>query len=231
MNEKNNQIVAVIPVRSGSVRIKDKNFLPFRETSLLLEKIKTLKKIPWIDDICVSTNSKRAIDIATDYGCIIHPRHEYFCDEERSNFSEVVVNIASFLNQEYLLWSSCVSPCISVDTYIDAWSLFQGVVDSRVDSVISVEEIREYFLYQGQPLNFNVGAGHVRTQKLAPVAKITGGIYFAKRADIIKWRYLFGGSVAYLPLSFPETIDINNESDYRLAVLADHYWDRLKGFS
>ena len=53
---------AVIPVRKGSQRVKDKNLRPFAGTSLLNVKIETLLQVPEIDEIIVTTNSEAAIE-------------------------------------------------------------------------------------------------------------------------------------------------------------------------
>ena len=39
------KITAVIPIRKGSERIKDKNLKPFGDTTLLENKIQILKKV------------------------------------------------------------------------------------------------------------------------------------------------------------------------------------------
>jgi CMP-N-acetylneuraminic acid synthetase len=39
------KIVAVIPIRKGSQRVKNKNFKPFGNKNLLIHKIEMLKKL------------------------------------------------------------------------------------------------------------------------------------------------------------------------------------------
>ena len=52
------KIVAIIPIRKNSRRIKNKNFINFYKGNSLLEiKIKQLKKINKIDKIIVSSDS------------------------------------------------------------------------------------------------------------------------------------------------------------------------------
>lgn len=57
------KITAVIPIRSGSQRVKDKNLRPFGDTTLMELKIKTLMQVPELDSIIVNTNSEEAISI------------------------------------------------------------------------------------------------------------------------------------------------------------------------
>jgi len=55
------KITAVVPIRKGSQRIIDKNFIPFVDGKSLLEvKLEILKKITLIDEIIVNTDSDKA---------------------------------------------------------------------------------------------------------------------------------------------------------------------------
>lgn len=56
------KITAVIPIRSGSQRVKDKNLREFGDTCLMELKIKNLLNVPEIDEIIVNTNSEEAIN-------------------------------------------------------------------------------------------------------------------------------------------------------------------------
>lgn len=57
------KITAVIPIRSGSQRVKDKNLRPFAGTTLMENKVEMLLNVPELDSIIVNTNSVEAIEI------------------------------------------------------------------------------------------------------------------------------------------------------------------------
>ena len=57
-------ITAVIPVRSGSTRCKNKNIRYFNESNLLKMKIEQLKKVKNLDRILVSSNCDEMLNIA-----------------------------------------------------------------------------------------------------------------------------------------------------------------------
>lgn len=61
------KITAVIPIRKGSQRVKDKNLRPFGDTSLMELKLSSLLKVPELDAIVVNTNSDEAIEITKRY--------------------------------------------------------------------------------------------------------------------------------------------------------------------
>lgn len=51
------KMTAIIPVRAGSRRLKNKNILPFGDSNLLVWKIRQLKTVESIDNIIVSSDS------------------------------------------------------------------------------------------------------------------------------------------------------------------------------
>jgi CMP-N,N'-diacetyllegionaminic acid synthase len=63
-----NSIFAIIPARSGSKGIKDKNLLEIKEKSLLEWTISAAKKCPSISKIFVSTDSTQYAEIAIALG-------------------------------------------------------------------------------------------------------------------------------------------------------------------
>lgn len=62
------RIIAVIPARGGSKRIKNKNIKLFNGKPLISYCINELKKIKDIDSIVVSTDSKKIKEISERYG-------------------------------------------------------------------------------------------------------------------------------------------------------------------
>ena len=57
------KVVAIIPTRKGSQRVKDKNTKRFGDTNLLEHKIKQLKKIKDIDEIILTTDCEKSMEI------------------------------------------------------------------------------------------------------------------------------------------------------------------------
>ena len=77
------KITAVIPIRSGSQRVKDKNLRPFANTTLMENKIEMLLNVPELDSIIVNTNSEEAIEIVNKCyrGGRMPPKRRALCFE------------------------------------------------------------------------------------------------------------------------------------------------------
>ena len=63
-----NKILAIIPCRSGSKKLKNKNILKIENKHLIYYSIYLAKKCKFIDKIVVSTDSKKYRKIAKSYG-------------------------------------------------------------------------------------------------------------------------------------------------------------------
>ena len=70
-------IVAFVGVRSGSVRVKNKNVKPFGNTTLLDLKLDTLKHVDGIRGIIVSSDCDDMLERASKHGVMLHKRDDY----------------------------------------------------------------------------------------------------------------------------------------------------------
>ena len=78
-------IKALIPVRSGSKRVKNKNIRPFAGSSLLEIKIKQLQRINNLDGIVVNSNDDTMLEIAKSLGADTVKRDEYYARDNVTN--------------------------------------------------------------------------------------------------------------------------------------------------
>ena len=66
--KKNNVLWAIIPARSGSKGLKDKNISSFLNKPLLTHSINFAKKLKFVDKIILSTDSEKYSEIGLKYG-------------------------------------------------------------------------------------------------------------------------------------------------------------------
>ena len=82
---KNGKLTAIIPVREGSERVKNKNIKPFAGKTLLEIKIESLKRVDGLDDIVVSSDSRLMLDMAKKLGVKTHHRDDYYASCKVNN--------------------------------------------------------------------------------------------------------------------------------------------------
>lgn len=186
------KITAIIPVRAGSRRLKNKNVAPFAGTNLLVHKIEQLKKVNAVSKIVVSSDSDMMLEMAKQAGADTHKRAPEFCDEKTKTFGEVVRHICESVEGDDILWATCTSPLVTPALYTKAINEYYPALESGFDSLVSFEVIKRYLWDDNGPINYELGLKHVPSQQLPNLYIVTDGILLAPRSKMIEWSYFHG---------------------------------------
>lgn len=211
------EITAVIPVREGSRRLKNKNVAPFAGTNLLINKINQLKQVKEISNIVVSSDSDKMLEMARRQGVSTHKRAVEFCDEKSKTFGEVVAHICSSIEGNDILWATCTAPLVFPKHYREAISLYYKALNDGYDSLVSMEKFKRYLWDDNGPVNYELGVKHVPSQQLKPLYFVTDGILLAPRKKMIEWKYFHGSNPYRYILDKRTSIDIDDGLDLACA--------------
>ncbi len=210
-------VTAIIPVREGSRRLKNKNVAPFAGTNLLLYKISQLQKVSEIDNIVVSSDSDLMLQMAKTQGVRTHKRAPEFCDEKSKTFGEVVAHICENVEGDDILWATCTAPLVFPKHYKEAISKYHEALKEGYDSLVSMEVFRRYLWDDNGPVNYELGVKHVPSQQLPPLYFVTDGILLAPRTKMIEWKYFHGRNPYRFLLDKRTSIDIDDGLDLACA--------------
>ena len=210
-------VTAIIPVREGSRRLKNKNVAPFAGTNLLINKIHQLKQVKEIKKIVVSSDSDMMLEMAKLNGAYTHKRAAEFCDEKTKTFGEVVAHICENVDGENILWATCTAPLVFPRHYAEAITKYDGALKNGYDSLVSMEIFRRYLWDDNGPVNYELGIKHVPSQQLPPLYFVTDGILLAPREKMIEWKYFHGSNPYRFILDKRTSIDIDDGLDLACA--------------
>lgn len=212
------KITAVIPVRKGSQRVKDKNLRPFAGTTLLENKIQMLLKVPEIDEIVVNTNSEAAIEfIELEYGNTkvrAQRREEYYASSECSG-SEFFKHLGEVTNTDIFIYAPCTSPFVKPET-VSACIKKYLANQSTCDCVSTVSSIKEFMWLDGKPINYNP-KNAPNSQDLPNVVALNFGTTVVSRESLIKNSNIIGKLPDFIQTSDIEAIDIDTPLDFYIA--------------
>jgi CMP-N-acetylneuraminic acid synthetase len=208
---------AIIPVRKGSRRLKNKNITPFGGKTLLTYKIDQLKQVSAITSIVVSSDSDQMLEMAVQRGVMTHRRTEEYCDEKTKPFGVVVAHVCENVSGKHVIWATCTSPLVEPDDYVDAIRVYGDKLAEGYDSLMSVEPFRRYIWDENGPLNYELGIKHVPSQELPVYYRVTDGILIAPREQMIAWKYFHGPKPFKYSLSKRASIDIDDRLDLECA--------------
>jgi len=211
---------AIIPVRAGSRRLKNKNILPFGGKNLLTYKIDQLLQVSEIENIVVSSDSDEMLEMASIYGGKVstHKRAIEYCDEISQPFGAVVAHVCENVKGDDIIWATCTSPLVEPEDYNNAIKTYKEALNNGFDSLMSVEEFRRYIWDEKGPLNYELGIKHVPSQQLPPLYRVTDGVLIAPRLNMIKWKYFHGPNPCKYPMNKKKSVDIDDVYDMACAV-------------
>ncbi len=148
MKKKKYKLIALIPARSGSQRIKDKNICKLFNLPLIAHSIIAAKKSKLFSTIVVSTDSKKYALISKKYGAKIpFLRPKSISTSESSDFEWIKYTIDKLKRKKGLKFTHFIilrptNPFRNYKTVIRAWKQFKKAKDA--DSLRAVEVCKQH---------------------------------------------------------------------------------------
>jgi len=211
-------ITAVIPVREGSRRLKNKNIAPFAGTNLLINKINQLKQVPEVSNIVVTSDSDIMLQMAFNAGVKTHKRAFEYCDERTKTFGEVVAHVCENVGGDTILWATCTAPLVFPILYSKAINEYERhITNGKYDSLCSVEVFKRYLWDENGPINYEFGIKHTPSQQLPDLYIVTDGILIAPREKMIEWKYFHGSNPYRFVLDKRSSVDVDDGLDLACA--------------
>ena len=214
------KITAVIPVRKGSQRVKDKNLRPFAGTTLLDNKIQMLLKVPEIDEIVVNTNSKAAIELVElDYqGTKVRAqRREEFYASSQCSGSEFFKHLGEVTDTDLFIYTPCTSPFVKPETVsLCIKTYLKKLKENDYDCVSTVSSVKEFLWLDGKAMNYDP-QNAPNSQNLPDVVALNFGTTIISRENLIKYHNIIGKKPDFVITSDIEAIDIDTPLDFYIA--------------
>jgi CMP-N-acetylneuraminic acid synthetase len=211
---KKGKMTAVVAVRAGSQRVKNKNFRPFADTNLLELKLKILLKVKNLDEIIVNSDSDIMLEIANKYNVKTQKRDEFFASSNATN-SDFHKHIAEVTNSDFIFLAPVCSPFIGVKRHQEAINNFMM---SEVDSLTSCELVKGHLWLDGKPINYSLD-NVPNSQDLPEIKKLNYGISIIKRQTMIERKGLVGLKPEFVVLNEIESTDIDEMETFNTAEI------------
>ncbi len=207
-------IKAVIPVRAGSQRVKNKNIRPFAESSLLEIKIKQLQKVSGLDGIVVNSDSDEMLDIAKNLGAETFKRDSYYASF-KVPINEVYKYIAQNTQADVIVYANATNPLLKNVSVSNAIEKFLNK-NPIYDTLNSAHLIKEFLWLNNKPINYDL-CNMPRSQDLPDICALNFAFNIFERNYAIEKSSIVGENPILFLLDEIEAIDIDNEIDFEFA--------------
>lgn len=205
---------ALVAVRSGSQRVKNKNIKPFAGSSLLEIKLKQLKRISKLDGIIVNSNDDTMLELSKKLGCEIIKRDEYYASNSVS-MSEVYCNMAEHCDCDDIAYINVTNPLLQDETIERAIDMYYAL-KKEYDSLNSAHLIKEFLFKNNQPINYDL-QHQPRSQDLPDIAALNFAISIISRDKMMESKNVVGNKPYIYIIDEVESTDIDNEIDFDFA--------------
>jgi len=214
------KIIAEIPARMGSKRVRNKNVRLLNGKPLIYYTIEACKNSSILKDIYVNSESEEIGKLALKYGVKFYKRSSELAKDEiasdQFNYDFLINN-----DCDILVMVNPVSPLITGEDIDKVVSFYRA---NDFDTVITAREERLQAFCEGKPVNFNPNGLLPMTQKIPPIQLCCWSICIWRKEMFIKefeknGYAVFSGKVGLYPLNPLRAIKISTEEDFHLAEM------------
>jgi CMP-N-acetylneuraminic acid synthetase len=219
------KVLAVIPARSGSKRLPNKNTRSFAGKPLLNWAIESALESKGVDEVLVSSDSDEILALALKYkGVTVHKRSEAASSDQASSFdflSEILVNYPENYAVALLQPTSPLRMCSDIENalalHLDSHKPVVSVVRNQISPYWSFKLGAD-----GELNSLFPDALNKRSQDLSQTYSLNGAIYIDSSAHYLAEKtFLSRGTLPYV-MSEESSIDIDTLEEFDKAESEMH---------
>tara|TARA_E500000178_G_C17037425_1_gene764251 strand:+ start:3098 stop:3745 length:648 start_codon:yes stop_codon:yes gene_type:complete len=206
MKEK---VVAIIPIKKHSKRVKKKNFIKINNVPLYEILLKKIIKCNF-DEVYVDTDS----DIIKKF-CIknnIIPIHRLpHLASDNANGNDLLNYHKKIIKADYYFQIFITAPLMSIRTINQCIKIL--IKSKNYDSILTSKSIYSWFWFKKKPINYKPKI-LPRSQDAQPVVVETTGLYGIKKKALQKLKCRIGKRPYFFEVPDKESLDLDNKKDF-----------------
>lgn len=214
--------IAIIPARSGSKGLKDKNIIDLCGKPLIAYSIEAALQTEAFDRVIVSTDSEHYADIAREYGAEVMMRGEKLSDDKATTYMVLEDILKNRLTEsiDYFVLLQPTSPLRNSKHIEEAIAKFESRYDD-FDFLVSMKE-SEHAKVLVNPIDddgslkfFDTDFSNYRRQGYKDYSP-NGAIFIGKPQSYLLQKHFFGAkSLSYIMPKL-QSVDIDEWLDLKI---------------
>lgn len=214
---KGKTFLAIIPARSGSKGIPDKNIRMLCNKPLMAYTIEASLKIDVFDDIIVSTDSQSYADIAKTYGIEVPYLRPSFLANDEATTCDVIIHVLQAQKNlgkeyDYFMLLQPTSPLRNEKHIIESIEL---LLEKKANSVVSVcqethaRNLSIPFNLEGKLEGALIDHGNTRRQDQEMWVRLNGAIYLCNTQYYWQYKSFYKDKSYFYKMDEKTSIDID----------------------
>lgn len=227
----NDKIVALLPMKANSERVKGKNFKDFCGKPLFRWVLDTLLSVSEISSVVINTDAReilKAHGLEESDRVKVRDRPLEICGDLVS-MNDVIENDIANVEAGIFLMTHTTNPLLSKQSIESALKIFKkSLQEKRHDSLFSVNRVQErFYTSDATPINHDPN-NLIRTQDLEPWFQENSNLYLFTKQSFEVTGARIGLTPTMLVTEPFESIDIDTPDDWSFAESVVSYY-RAKG--
>lgn len=215
--------IAIIPARSGSKGLKDKNIIDLCGKPLIAYSIEAALETGLFDHVIVSTDSEHYAEIAQHYGAEVMMRGEALSNDKATTFMVLEDILKNRLQEsiDYFVLLQPTSPLRTSKHITEAIEKFESKIE-HFDFLVSMKEA-EHAKVLVNPIDddeslkyFDTDFSNYRRQGYKDYSP-NGAIFIAKPDSYLEQKHFFGAKALSYIMSAEDSVDIDGTLDLVVA--------------
>lgn len=218
--------IAIIPARSGSKGLKDKNIKPLNGKPLIAYTIEAAQKSNLFDEIFVSTDSEEYARIACECGANVpFLRSEELASDTASSWDVVKNSLVNYKKMgkefESVALLQPTSPLRKFDDIINAFAQMKRMNANAIVAVCEVDHSPLWCntLPEDNSLNKFLQQDLIKMprQSLPTYYRINGALYIVKTEYLMANENIYAKKCYAMVMSKERSVDIDDAVDFKIA--------------
>lgn len=215
--------IAIIPARSGSKGLKDKNIIDLCGKPLIAYSIEAALETGLFDHVIVSTDSEHYAEIAQHYGAEVMMRGEALSNDKATTFMVLEDILKNRLQEsiDYFVLLQPTSPLRTSKHITEAIEKFEAKIEN-FDFLVSMKEA-EHAKVLVNPIDddeslkyFDTDFSNYRRQGYKDYSP-NGAIFIAKLDAYLKQKHFYGPKALSYIMNAEDSVDIDENLDLLIA--------------
>lgn len=203
------KIVAIVPIKAKSKRVKNKNFKPINGKPLYSYILNTLKKCKF-DEIYVDSDSLEIKKFCIKKKIRFIERKPKLA-LDNANGNDLLNYHAKIINADYYFQLYVTAPLLSVKSINNCIQILQN--NKKIDSILTIKKIYSWFWFNKKPVNYDPKI-LPRSQDAKPIVQETTGLYGICKSALKKGKCRIGKNPYFYQVSESESLDLDTEEDF-----------------
>jgi len=214
------KFTALLPIKSESQRVPNKNFKNLNKKALFKWILEKLISINEIDQIIINTDAVRKVrnklGVKINKKIIIKQRIDELKGNEIS-MNEIIKDDLNDCNNNDIIMTHATNPLLTKGFIVKCIEKYKESIKKNYDSLVTFDQFYgRFFDHNFRPLNHRTGE-LIQTQDLKPLYFENSNLYVFSKKSFKKKNNRIGNKPNFMITPKEISLDIDNKADWKIA--------------